>query len=89
MLLPCDRELGDVPAPSIYSVRLAILALTQIQPLYKFHAISNSTHHNLGAEVAQCDISRELLSTIIATRTTFLGGTSDLICISQSSSVGI
>ena len=53
----------------------AILAVTPIQPLYKFHAISNSTHHNLGVEVAQCVISREPLSKIIATRTTFLGET--------------
>ena len=62
-------------ALSVYSVRLAILALTLIRALYAIHAISHSTHHNPGAEVAQCVISKELQSTIITMRAIFSGGT--------------
>ncbi len=43
----------------VYSVHLTILALTLIQTLYKSHAISHSTHLNLGVEVASCVSSRK------------------------------
>ena len=81
--LTCPIHWGPVPpiypaVPSVYSVRLVILAFTLIRAYYKSHAIPNSTHLHLSAEVAQCVISREPLSTIIATRTTFLGGTGNL-----------
>ena len=43
-----------VVVPSVYSIRVVILAVTLISALYKSHAISHSTHLHLGAEVASC-----------------------------------
>ena len=40
--------------PSIYSIRLTTLALTQIQIVYRSHVISNTTRINFSAEVAPC-----------------------------------
>ena len=40
------------PVASIYSFRVAALALTVIRALYKSHAIPTSTHLHLGVEVA-------------------------------------
>ena len=52
---------------SKYPIRIAILALTIIQALYKSHAISNSTHLHLNVEVAPCVGPRKPRATLSKT----------------------